>query len=174
MAGLTRPRPLQAGDDRQTFDCGRDALNHWFKIHAWRNQVSNASRTSVVFDIASGALAGYVSLCAARVERGHLPKSAQRNQPDPLPAVLLGQLAVDVKFQGRGVARDLMFFALTTAMRVSASLGSFGVITHPLDDGVRRFYEKFGFAALPFDPLQSMFVRTADLLASGFETGEVL
>lgn len=168
MAGLTRPRPLEATDDRNAFDCGREALNQWFRRNAWRNQESGVSRTNVVCDPATGTIVGYVSLSAAQIERAFLPKAEQRNRPDPLPALLLGQLAVDQRFQGRGVARSLLFFALTTAVRVSRDLGCFCVLTHPLDDGVRRFYGRFGFEDLPFDPHRSMAVRIKDLIASGF------
>ena len=167
MAGLTAPRPLGAGDDRAFFDCGRQTLNHWFQRHAWNNQKSGLSRTNVVCDADSGAIAGYVSLSAAQIERAWLPKSQQRNRPDPLPALLLGQLAVDRRYQGCGCARSLMFFALTTAVRLSADIGCFCVLTHPLDDGVRAFYRAFGFEDLPFDPERSMAVRIVDLVHNG-------
>jgi predicted N-acetyltransferase YhbS len=168
MAGLTPPRPLAADDDRSVFDCGREALNHWFQRHAWRNQESGTSRTSVVCDAVTGGIVGYVSLSAAQIERAWLPKADQRNRPDPIPAVLLGQLAVDQRCQGRGYARSLMFFALTTAVRFSRDVGCFCVLTHPLDDGVRAFHRSFGFENLPFDPARSMATRIVDLEYNGF------
>ena len=61
-----------------------------------------------------------------------------------------------------------MLFALTTAVQVSRQMGCFGVLTHPLDDGVRSFYARFGFETLPFDPRRSMIVRIVDLERSGF------
>ncbi len=166
MAGLTPPRPLAATDNRDEFDCGRDSLNHWFRRHAWQNQAAGVTRTSVICD--AGCVAGYVSLSAAQVERAYLPKPAQRNRPDPIPALLLGQLAVDRRHQKRGCARSLMLFALTTAVRLSREIGCFGVITHPLDDGVRALYTGFGFETLPFDPKRSMVVRIVDLERNGF------
>jgi predicted N-acetyltransferase YhbS len=168
MAGLTPPRPLVASDDREAFDCGRDSLNQWFRRHAWRNQEGGASRTSVVCDPVTGAIVGYVSLSAAQIEREYLPKAAQRNRPSPIPAILLGQLAIDRQHHGRGYARSLMLFALTTAVRLSKDIGCFGVLTHPLDDEVRAFYHRFGFEDLPFDPNHSMIVRIIDLERNGF------
>lgn len=168
MAGLTPPRSLKADDNREAFDCGREAINAWFRRHAWRNQQSGVTRTTVVCDANTGAVAGCVSLCAAQIERGFLPKSAQRNQPDPLPAVLLGQLAVDRRYQGLGYARSLMWFALTMSVRFSKDIGCFGVLTHPLDDGLRVFYRRFGFEDLPFDPSRAMIVRIAELERNGF------
>jgi predicted N-acetyltransferase YhbS len=168
VEALTPPRPLAADDQRDTFDCGRESLNQWFHRHGWRNQQSGTSRISVVCDAATNQIAGYVSLSAAQIERAHLAKSAQRNRPDPIPALLLGQLAVDLRYQGHGIARSLMYFALATAVRFSKDIGCFCVLTHPLDDGVRNFYRSFGFQNLPFDPNASMVVRIADLEASGF------
>jgi GNAT superfamily N-acetyltransferase len=168
MAGLTKPRPLAVADERNTFDCGRDSLNQWFRRHAWHNQEANVTRTSVICDAASSAIAGFVALSAGQIERAHLPKSAQRDRPDPIPALLLGQLAVDRQYQGSGCARSLMLFALTTAVRFSEEIECFGVLTHPLDDQVRAFYSRVGFEALPFDPRRGMVVRIVDLKRSGF------
>lgn len=168
MAGLTPPRPLAADDDRDAFDCGRESLNHWFRRHAWQNQEAGVTRTSVICDAMTGAIAGFVALSAAQIERAHLPKPAQRNQPDPIPVLLLGQLAVDRQQQGKGCARSLMLFALVTAVRFSKDIGCFGVLTHPLDDDVRAFYARFGFETLPFDPKHSMVVRIVDLERGGF------
>jgi len=170
VAGLTRPRPLAEQDDRSEFDCGRDSLNSWFRRHAWQNQVSNVSRTSVMVDEASGRIAGYVTLSAGQIQRAHLPKPQQRNRPDPIPSLLLGQLAVDLRFQGQGCARSLMVFALTTALRASAAIGCYAVVTHPLDNGVRAFYAQFGFTDLPGDPARSMSVRMIDLVMSGISS----
>jgi predicted N-acetyltransferase YhbS len=168
MAGLTPPRPLAAADDCESFDCGRDSLNQWLRRHGRPNQESGVSRTSVVCDTETGGIIGYVTLSAAQIEREHLPKSARRNRPDPIPAVLLGQLAIDHRYHGKGYARALLFFALTTAVRFSKEIGCFGVLTHPVDDGVRAFYRRFGFEDLPFDPRHSMIVRVIDLEKSGF------
>jgi RimJ/RimL family protein N-acetyltransferase len=168
MAGITPPRPLAATDDRDHFDCGRESINVWFRRYAWHNQESDVSRTSVICDAATGQIVGYASLSAAQIEREHLPKSAQRNRPDPIPAILLGQLAIDRRHQGNGYATSLIYYALTTAVRFSESIGCFGVLTHPLDEDVRRFYGRFGFERLPFDPRHSMMVRIADLIHNGF------
>ncbi len=166
MAGLTPPRPLVETDDREGFHCGRDSLNLWFRRHAWRNQISGDTRTNVICP--DGAIVGYVSLCAAQIERAHLPKTAQRNRPDPIPALLLAQLAVDRRHRGCGYAKSLLLFALGTAVRFSVDIGCFVVLTHPLDEKARVFHAHFGFETLPFDPKRSMVVRIRDLVQNGF------
>jgi GNAT superfamily N-acetyltransferase len=111
---------------------------------------------------------GYVTLSAAQIERELLAKAHRRNMPDPVPATLLGQLAIHTAHQGHGHARSLLLFALTTALRASRDVGSFGVLTHPFDEQVRGFYRRWGFDDVPFDPGRSMIVRMVDLRKSGF------
>ncbi len=167
MAEITPPRPLLETDDRDVFDCGRESMNHWFRRHGWANHTVGISRVNVICDAATGRIVGYVTLSAAQIERASLPKSYRRNKPDPLPATLLGQLAVHQDCQGRGYARSLLLFALRTALRASRDIASWSVITHPLDDAVRTFYAKYAFEDLPFDPRRAMIVRMVDLERSG-------
>ena len=168
MGELKPPRPLDDGDPVDEFDCGRESMNQWFRRHAKRNQRAGVSRTTVFADATTGTIAGYVTLSAAQIEREHLPKASRRSRPESIPGILLGQLAVDRRFQGRGYARQLLFYALNTCVALSREVGCFGVTTHPLDDGVRAFYRRFGFEDLPGDPRRAMIVRICDLEASGF------
>jgi GNAT superfamily N-acetyltransferase len=157
------PRPLRETDNRESFDCGRESLNLWFRRHAWHNHASGASRVNVIEDAAQARIVGFVALSATQIERAFLPKARQRNSPDPIPATLLGRLAVDKTAQGQGRAASLLKFAFAAALRASMQVGSFGVITHPLDEGARRFYARWGFEDLPFDPRRAMIVRMVDL-----------
>ena len=166
MVLVLPPRPLTETDDCSGFDCGRESLNNWFKRHAWANHVGGASRVNVLVEPTSRKIIGYVTLNAAQIERAFLPKSQQRNRPDPVPVTLLGQLAVDVKYQGQGHAASLLMFALRTAIKAAENIGSVGVLTHPLDDPLRGFYARWGFVDLPFDPSRAMFVRMVDLRKS--------
>jgi GNAT superfamily N-acetyltransferase len=167
VGDITPPRPLAEDDDRASFDCGRVTLNQWFQRHAWANQVAGVSRTSVICDGTTSDIIGYVTLSAAQIERAFLPRAQQRNKPDPLPVTLLGQLAVHQDHQGKGHARSLVLFALGTAFRASRQIGSFGVITHPLDDQVRQFNARWGFQDLPFDPRRAMIIRMIDIERTG-------
>jgi hypothetical protein len=108
----------------------------------WANQISGVSRVNVITNTASGRIASYVTLSAAEIERAFLPRPQQRDRPDPVAAMLLGQLALDKALHGQGHAVSLLLFALRTALVASETIGSLGVITHPLDDGVRRFYAR--------------------------------
>jgi GNAT superfamily N-acetyltransferase len=169
MAEVTPPRPLAETDNRTGFDCGRESMNQWLRRHAWTNHAAGLSRTNVICDPGTGRIDGYVTLSAGQIERAALPKSQQRNKPDPVPATLLGQLAIHREHQGQGYARSLLLFALRAALRASRDVGSFGVFTHPLDESARGFYARWGFQDLPFDPRRAMIVRMVDLEQSGLD-----
>lgn len=171
-SGGSSPSPPRTGKPSRAgsggpFDCGRESLNDRFRKRAWSIQIANVSRTSVICDAASGEIVGYVTLSTAQIERAFLHKPWRRNQPDPILAILLGQLGVDRRYQGQGHAASLLLFALRTAVRISREIGSFGVIAHPLDDGVRDFYRRWGFEDLPYDPRRAMIVRLVDLEKAG-------
>jgi GNAT superfamily N-acetyltransferase len=168
MGSVTPPRPLEAGDDRESFDCGKDSLNTWLRRHAWRNHVAGMSRVSVICDAEAGALAGLVALSTGSIRRGAVAKRDQRNASDPIPVILLGQLAVDRRWQGQGHARSLLGYALRAALAASQSIGAFAVIAHPVDDNARAFYRRWGFADLPDGSGSTMVVRVKDIAAAGY------
>lgn len=163
-AAVEPPRPLAERDSREGFYCGRDSLDQWFRRHAWANHINNVSRVTVLPQSGTGRIVGYYALSAAQIERAFLPKPQQRNRPDPVPAFLLGQLAVDREFQGQGFAVDLLLHAYRRALVASEAIGAMALLlTHPLDEGVRGFYARWGFRDLPFDPRRAMAVRLVDL-----------
>lgn len=143
-------------------------MNTWFRRHAWRNHRDGISRVNVLCDTETDAIIGYVTLSTGSIERDYLKRSDQRNRPEAIGVTLLSQLAVDKAHQGQGHARALLLFALKTALAASREVGSFGVITHPVDDSVRDFYRSFGFVDLPYDPKRAMIVRMVDLENSRF------
>lgn len=60
-----------------------------------------------------------------------------------------------------------MLHALKLCVALSTEIGSYGVVTNPLDDGVREFYASFGFEDLPFDPQRAMIVTMTNLCENG-------
>ena len=138
-------------------------MNGWFRRNGWNNHINGISRVTIVIEIESGVIAAYATLSAAQIQRAYLPKPEQRNRPDPIPVTLLGQLAVDARFQRQGLAGDLLQVMLKTALAGSEFIASAGVVTHPLEDNLRGFYQKYGFSDLPNDPRKSMMVKMTDI-----------
>ena len=65
--------------------------------------------------------------------------------PDPVPVILLGQLAVDEAWRGRGLGSDLLIDAARRTLAASGVVGARAVVVQAIDDRARVFYERFGF-----------------------------
>jgi len=155
-------------DDVSHFDCGVSSLNTWLQNHAWKNQQTGVSRTNVICTRPEGRIAGFVSMSTAVMERAALPRRDRHGKPDPIPLTLLGQLAVDRHHTGRSLGRSLLFFALKTALAMSEHIGSYGVLTHPVNTAARSFYLHYGFEDIPHDERGGMLLRMQDIRAAGF------
>jgi GNAT superfamily N-acetyltransferase len=67
--------------------------------------------------------------------------------------VLLGRLAIDRTWQGRGLGRSLFRDAAMRVLRAADAIGIRGVVVHALSDDARRFYLALGFSECPNEPL---------------------
>jgi predicted N-acetyltransferase YhbS len=74
----------------------------------------------------------------------------------PVPVVLLARLAVDRRFQGRGVGKGLLRDALLRSLAAAEVVGIRAVLVHAKDQHAADFYGQFGFAPSPTDPLHLM------------------
>ena len=154
MSRYRKPELLASNHDIAGFDCGDEALNEWLRRRAPRNQREGSSRTWVVTDGAR-VVAFYASSTAV-VARTEATRRASRNQPDPLPAMLMGRLAVDRGHQGQGLAAALLKHFLLKALEVASLTGVRLVLVHAKDDQAAGFYRHFGFEPSPMDDLTLM------------------
>jgi GNAT superfamily N-acetyltransferase len=76
--------------------------------------------------------------------------------PDPIPVMVLGRLAVDRTFQGRGLGRAMLRDAVLRTLQTSNIAGIRAVLVHAISDSARQFYERCGFHASPIDPMTLM------------------
>jgi GNAT superfamily N-acetyltransferase len=65
--------------------------------------------------------------------------------PDPMPALVLGRLAADHRYQGAGIGQALLKDALARSINVSEQVGARVLIVHALNDKAEAFYLKHGF-----------------------------
>jgi predicted N-acetyltransferase YhbS len=148
------PDLLTDANETAQFDCGDDALNDWLRRPAARNQKDGSSRTWVA--IHKAEVVGYYASSTAAVTRAEATKRASRNQPDPIPAMLLGRLAVDSAHQGRGLGAALLKHFLLKSLEVSRLTGLRLVLVHAGDDSAASFYRHFGFESSPIVELTMM------------------
>lgn len=101
----------------------------------------------------SGKVIAYYSLASGALALYEAPGSLKRNMPDPIPMAILGRLAVDQSWQGRGLGVALLRDAVERTQAASEILGIRGLLVHALSDQAKAFYEHYGFVASPVRPM---------------------
>jgi GNAT superfamily N-acetyltransferase len=148
------PELLGANHGLDDFGCGDRVLDAWLRVRARRNQVEGSSRTWVI-SVDDRVVAYYTSSTAV-VLRAEATKRAARNQPDPLPALLLGRLAVDERWQGAGLGAALLKHFILKALEVAQLTGVRVLLVHAKTPEVAAFYARYGFEPSPVDELTLM------------------
>ena len=140
-------RALRQTDDRSRFHSGDAELDRFFQAYAGQNQFRHHVGTTYVA-VESREVCGYVTVAAGSIEIDHLPAPARRRLPGyPLPVLRVARLAVDASFQGSGVGREILRFALGLALRMRSDYGCIGVVVDA-KPGAVTFYRAFGFVPL--------------------------
>lgn len=148
---MLAPALLSDVHELDRFSCGKPVLDDWLRKRARANQVSGASRTYVVAE--GNQVVGYYCLASGAIAAAEAPGSIRRNMPDPIPMAIIGRLAVDQEFQGKGLGPALLNDAVLRAHQASSIMGIRGVLVHAIDDPAARFYERYGFVGSPTSPL---------------------
>ena len=153
---ISAPQLLVADHDVSGFSSGVASLDEWLKTRALSNQETGASRTYAARD--GSLVAGYYALAAGGVAASEAPGKIRRNMPDPIPVIILGRLAVDATWQGKGLGADLLRDAVMRSMQAAEIAGIRAMLVHALDERAAKFYERHGFAVSPIRPL-TLFLR---------------
>ncbi|MGK7896124.1 MAG: GNAT family N-acetyltransferase, partial [Xenococcus sp. (in: cyanobacteria)] len=120
--------PIDKSFDKSAFDCGKPQLNEYLKKYAWQNQKQRYSITFVATVENSKEIAGYYCASASSIEFANIPDELNKKLPKyPAPVMLIGQLAIDKKMQGKGLGKLLLMHALSSAVRISSEIGIFAV-----------------------------------------------
>lgn len=155
--------PLSGSHDRTTFSCGVLALDRYLSEQANQDIKRRVSNCFVAVDGNGSAVAGYYTLAASSVPIASLPEDLTKRLPryPVLPAILIGRLAVDTRYQGRQVGTALIVDAFRRS--VQAAPASFALIVDAKDDQAAAFYRKHGFMPFESRPL-SLFLPIATAL----------
>lgn len=154
QVSLSPPSLLTPAADVSRFACTFPSLDDWLKRRAMANQLSGASRTYVVSEASEGQrVVGYYCLASGALAVVDAPGAIRRNMPDPIPMAILGRLAVDASWQGRGLGVALLQDAVLRAAQAAAILGVRGVLVHAISLEAKTFYERHGFQASPTQPM---------------------
>lgn len=162
--GLSVPEPLNAAHDVSAFSCGKPSLDYWLQTRALSNQQKGFTAVIVVHD--GGRVVGFYGLAPTAVVPNALPRSIRTGQPpDPVPCLLLGQLATDLGWAGRGIGTGLVKHALQRCVTAAKLVGGRALLVNAVDLDAAAFWQRRGFLPSRDDPL--ILVRSiADIAAS--------
>ena len=139
--------PLSSKYDKNAFDCGEPLLNRFLQQQASQLQKRSVSRTYLAID-ENEQIAGFYSLSTTQIHRDDSPDHLKHfSAYQPIPAALIGRLAINEAHQGQGVGRYLLAHALATIKRLSDVIGLAVVVIDAKNQDVAAFYKRFGFFA---------------------------
>ena len=106
---------------------------------------------------------GYYTLSSLSIDLGAIPVEIARKLPrHPIPAAVLGRLAVDGNARGKSVGKKLLMDAITRTLTVSSEIAIYAMVVDAIDAEAGGFYRQYGFLPLSqhsqrlFLPLKSI------------------
>ena len=142
---------LSSKHHKAVFSCGKDVLDNYLHTQA-KQDVKRKITACFVLTEDDNNIKGYYTLSSASLNRDELPPTILKKLPPAyqhLPTTLLGRLAIDIKYKGKGLGALLLMDALKRSYQNSLQIASMAVIVDPLDDGAKQFYKHYGFIELP-------------------------
>ena len=150
MTELRRPEPLDpARHDRGSFDSGEPELDEWLGRYASQNRRGDTAATWVIATPQDKVVA-YASLAMTAIDRSAAPNPVAKGAPDPVPALLLGRLAVDKNYNGLGIGTALVTHVLMTGAELNRKAACRAVVVTAIHQRARSWWERLGFH--PFQP----------------------
>lgn len=168
MTDYPRPQLLDtARHQRQDFDSGEAVLDEWLKRYAGQSRRGDTAATWVIVDH-DDVVVAYASLSMTAIDLSRAPARVAKGSPNPLPAILLGRLAVDRRHTALGLGTELVKHVLATAVELNHKAACKIVVVAALHGDARRWWKRMGFEPLdPGDPEGlNLYLRTADVEAT--------
>lgn len=161
--GISAPAPLDDRHRIEEFRCSQPTLNKWLLERARRSEEAGGARTFVVCETAGDGLTvvGYYCLAAGSVAHAAVSGSVRRNMPDPIPAAILGRLAVDERYERQTIGDGLLKDATVRCINIGREIGLRVLVCHAIDERAKAFYVNRGFVQSPIEELTVMLPLTA-------------
>jgi len=167
---------LNDAHDRTGFRCAEEALNRYLQTQASQDMRRRVANCFVAIESATGQVAAFCTLSAASIPFVDLPPADAKRLPryPTLPAVRIGRLAVDERFQGQcafnscasGLGAALLMNAIGRATKADAA--AFTLLVDAKNDRAAAFYRRYGFRSLISLPL-TLFLPLSTALRSFHE-----
>lgn len=138
---------LAAHHVRSGFSCGNAALDSYLQTQASQDVKRKVATCFVAIENATGLIAGYYTLSACHVYLSGLDEDTRRKLPKypTVPAVRLGRLAIDTRFQGRKLGAAMLGNAAARATQ--SEIATAMMVVDAKDETAAAFYRHHGFVA---------------------------
>lgn len=161
---VSAPELLSEHHDVSQFSCGKPALDDWLKTRALSNQAKGFTVVMMVHE--AGCVIGYYGLAPTSVIPALIPRPIRTGQPPNfVPCLLLGQLATNLAWGGRGIGTGLLRHALIRSLAGAQLIGGRALVVNALDEEAGAFWRRRGFLASKDQPL-TLFRSIPDIAAS--------
>jgi GNAT superfamily N-acetyltransferase len=161
---ISGPEILTSARDISEFSCGKPSLDRWLKTRALSNQQKGFTAVLVVHE--ANRVIGYYGLAPTAIMPSALPRSIRTGQPpDPVPCLLLGQLATDQNWLGKGIGTGLLKHALQRCVTAAGLIGGRALVVNAVDTEAAEFWKRRGFVVSKDDPM-ILFRSIADVRVS--------
>jgi len=136
---------LGAEHERSLLRCGEDALDRYFQAQVTQDIRRRVAHCFVAVENVTGHIAAYYTISAASIPLVDLPADETKRLPryPTVPAVSIGRLAVDQRFQGRGLGAALLADAATRTLKADAA--AFTLLVDAKNDQALAFYNALDF-----------------------------
>ena len=142
--------PLSSDHDRPGFTCNVDSLDNYLRKQAKQDIKRRISRVFVATTPEyPSTIVGYYTLSTLSIELSQLSEVLAGKLPrQPVPAALIGRLAVAQHAQGQGVGKMLLMDAIKRTLRVSDEIAIYAIVVDAIDVHAKSFYQQYGFLSL--------------------------
>jgi ribosomal protein S18 acetylase RimI-like enzyme len=159
--------PLSSHHNRSQFSCNEPALDTYLQRQASQDVRRRVAQVFVAVGDSPDRIAGYYSLSAMSFDKAELPIELAKRLPRyPVPAAVLGRLAVDRGYQGRWIGESLLLDAARRVLRASAALAVYAIVVDAKNERARTFYERYGFRLFPNTP-RRLFLTLGTFIKAG-------
>lgn len=158
MSNWSAPVPLDITlHNRKAFTCGNEVMDAWVHRYAAQSHVAGTARMFASTPVGTPeAIAGFYTLSTGSVSRQAATALAAKSAPDPVPALLIGRMAVDLKHRGQGLGSGLLRDAMQRTLAVARNAGVKVLLVHVKDEAARDFYLHHEFDSSPIDDMTLM------------------
>ena len=136
--------PYMEHNDASHFECASPELNDFLKEDALENQKELISKTYLCYH--PHRLVGYITFATdvLKAKEMRVKEHLEGILYAEYPAIKIGRLAVDKKYERKGVGRFLLLIAVGKALKISGEVGCRFITVDSKRESI-EFYQKHGF-----------------------------